>query len=105
MWEDRDQWEKQAEEAEPEEISSRRYNPVSAIRAAEYIGDFEIALGVKNVLEDAEEIDASHIIVDVRRGVITLEGTVPDHFQRVTAIDLVSEAYQSKQVKNELHLA
>ena len=64
--------------------------------------DATIQNNAENTLEWNAVIDASNIGIEVNAGVVTLTGTVPTHWEKTEAEDLVADLRGVIYVKNEL---
>jgi hypothetical protein len=67
--------------------------------------DERIREDVSDLLERDGDLDASEIVVEVRVGEVTLEGTVPDRPSKRLAEDLIEDVSGVKQVHNRLRIA
>lgn len=66
--------------------------------------DDRIADDVCRRLTDADDVDASEIVIRVENGVLTMSGTVDDRYQRRAAEDAVCDIWGVQDVRNELRV-
>jgi len=70
--------------------------------AGRHIADGAILTDLKAKLIGASDVSADHIDVDVKDGVVTLHGTVPDAKQRTRATEIAHNTAGVKRVVNDL---
>jgi hypothetical protein len=56
-------------------------------------------------LADSDDVDASEVTVEVREGVVTLDGTVVERWMRYTLEDLADSVSGVKDVQNNVRIA
>jgi len=67
--------------------------------------DERIIEEVSEALTHSHDVDATEIDVEVRRGIVTLRGSVPDSQMKRAAEELIENLYGVQDVRNDLTLS
>ncbi|OJW50247.1 MAG: hypothetical protein BGO67_02660 [Alphaproteobacteria bacterium 41-28] len=67
--------------------------------------DAEIIKNVKYILENDPGLDATHILVDVKNGIVTLTGTVHSSTAKWMAKEAVKHVSGVREIIEELQIA